>query len=95
MSFGRFGNQSNASASPIESALTTGIYVNNVFKYEYFDPNLDVKDNISYVYQERMTLGANYYFNDKVRLQINYQANIQTVINVDDDALIAQIQVKF
>ena len=42
-----------------------------------------------------MTLGFNYFFNDKVRLQINYQANIQTVINVDDDALIAQIQVKF
>jgi hypothetical protein len=66
-----------------------------VFKYEYFDANLDVKDNTSYVYQERMTLGANYFFNDKVRLQINYQANIQTVINVDDDALLAQIQVRF
>ena len=66
-----------------------------VFKYEYFDPNLDVKDDLSYVYQERMTLGANYFFNNKVRLQINYQANIQTVVNVDDDALLAQIQIRF
>jgi len=64
-----------------------------VFKYEFFDPDLDLKDDGSYM--ERMTLGANYFFNDKVRLQINYQANIQTVLNVDDDVLLAQIQVKF
>ena len=64
-----------------------------VFKYEYFDPDITIKDNLSYI--ERMTIGANYFFSDKVRFQINYQANIQTVVNVDDDALLAQIQVKF
>ena len=64
-----------------------------VFKYEYIDPDLDIKDNLSY--QERMTIGANYFFSDKVRFQLNYLANIQTVVNVDDDALLAQIQVKF
>jgi phosphate-selective porin len=42
-----------------------------------------------------MTLGVNYFFNDKIRLQINYQANIETVINVDNDKFLAQIQVKF
>ena len=64
-----------------------------VFKYEFFDPDLDNKDDGSY--QERMTIGANYFFNDKVRFQLNYQANIQTVVNVDDDALLAQMQIKF
>ena len=64
-----------------------------VFKYEYFDPNVDVKDNIDY--QERMTFGVNYFFNDKVRFQLNYLANIETVVNVDNDVLLAQMQIKF
>jgi len=63
-----------------------------VFKYEYFDPNIDVKD---IGYQEMMTIGANYFFNDKIRLQLNYQAHIETINNVDNDMLLAQLQVKF
>lgn len=66
-----------------------------VFKYEYFDPNIDVKESIAYPYQERMTLGVNYFFNDVVRFQLNYLANIETVVNVDNDALVAQMQIKF
>ncbi len=65
-----------------------------VFKYEYFDADLDSKD-VAGLYQERMTLGVNYFFNDKVRLQLNYLANIETVINNDNDALIVQMQIKF
>lgn len=64
-----------------------------VLKYEFFDPDLDRKDDGSYM--ERMTIGANYFFNDKIRFQLNYLANIQTVVNVDDDVLLAQVQVKF
>ena len=64
-----------------------------VFKYEYFDPNTDLKNNIDY--QERMTIGANYFFNDKVRFQLNYLANIENVINVDNDVILAQMQIKF
>lgn len=64
-----------------------------VFKYEFFDPDLDHKDDGTY--QERMTLGVNYFFSEKVRFQLNYQANIQTVVNVNDDALLAQMQIKF
>lgn len=67
--------------------------VQPVLKYEFFDPDLDLKDDGTY--QERMTLGVNYFFNDKVRFQLNYLANIQTVVNVDDDALLAQMQIKF
>ncbi len=63
-----------------------------VFKYEYFDPNIDVK---KIGYQEMMTIGFNYFFNKKVRLQLNYQAHIETYINVDNDILLAQVQFKF
>jgi phosphate-selective porin len=67
-------------------------HIQPVFKYEYFDSNIDVKD---IGYQEMMTIGANYFFNDKIRLQINYQAHIETINNVDNDMLLAQLQVKF
>ena len=63
-----------------------------VFKYEYFDQDTDIK---KIGYQERMTVGLNYFFNKKTRLQINYQANIETHINVDNDALLMQMQIRF
>jgi hypothetical protein len=65
-----------------------------VFKYEFFDQDLDLKD-VPYRYSERMTIGLNYFFNKSVRLQLNYQANIETVINEDNDKFLAQIQVVF
>lgn len=63
-----------------------------VFKYEYFDQDTDLK---KIGYQERMTIGLNYFFNKQTRLQINYQANIETYINTDNDALLMQMQIKF
>lgn len=65
-----------------------------VFKYEFFDQDLDLKD-VPYRYSERMTFGLNYFFSKSVRLQLNYQANIETVINEDNDKFLAQIQVIF
>jgi len=65
-----------------------------VFKYEFFDQDLDLKD-VPYRYSERMTIGLNYYFNKAIRLQVNYQANIETVINEDNDKFLAQLQVVF
>ncbi len=66
--------------------------VQPVFKYEYFDQDLDIK---KIGYQEMMTLGLNYFINDKTRLQINYQNKIETGLSVDNDALLVQLQVKF
>ena len=66
--------------------------VQPVFKYEFFDPNKEVND---IGYAERMTIGVNYFFNDKIRLQVNYQAHIETHINIDNDMLLAQVQVRF
>lgn len=64
-----------------------------VFKYEFFDPDINIKDNLGYT--ERMTVGFNYFVNDNVRFQVNYLANIETVVNVDNDALLTQVQVRF
>jgi len=63
-----------------------------VFKYEYFDSNLDVK---KVGYQEMMTLGVNYFIGKHIRFQVNYQAHIETDINIDNDMFLAQVQVKF
>jgi phosphate-selective porin len=63
-----------------------------VFKYEFFDQDIDLA---KIGYQERMTLGINYFFHKNVRLQVNYQANIETYINQDNDALLMQVQVRF
>jgi len=74
------------------AAYDTKWKIQPVFKYEFFDADRSVKD-ISY--QEMMTIGGNYFFNDKVRLQINYQAHIETYLNIDNDMLLAQVQVRF
>ena len=63
-----------------------------VFKYEYFDSDLDTKE---VGYQEMMTLGANYFIGSHVRLQVNYQARIETDVNIDNDKILAQVQVRF
>lgn len=76
----------------IMASYDTKYKVQPVFKYEYFDPNIDVK---KIGYQEMMTLGFNYFVNDKIRVQVNYQAHIETHINVDNDMFLAQVQVKF
>jgi len=65
-----------------------------VLKYEYFDAAMEKKNDDNF-YQERMTFGVNYFINAKTRLQINYQANIETNINKDNDALLMQLQVRF
>lgn len=62
-----------------------------VFKYEYFDADTDIK----YLgYQEMMTLGINYFFNDKTRFQINYQYKTETP-EIKNDALLCQMQIKW
>ena len=63
-----------------------------VFKYEYFDQDLDIK---KIGYQEMMTLGINYFVSKNTRLQVNYQNKIETGLSVDNDALLMQLQVKF
>jgi phosphate-selective porin len=63
-----------------------------VFKYEFFDQDLDIK---KIGYQERMTIGVNYFVGKMFRIQLNYQANIETYINIDNDKFLAQLQIRF
>ena len=63
-----------------------------VFKWEYFDQD----NNLSSIgYQEMMTFGLNYYPTKNVRFQVNYQHKTEKGITIDNDALIAQFQVRF
>jgi len=63
-----------------------------VLKWEYFDADRSVK----YLgYQEMMTYGVNYFFNDMTRLQVNYQQMLEDVQNINSDALIFQVQIKW
>ena len=63
-----------------------------VFKYEYFNADTTMK---KVGYQEMMTIGFNYFFNEKTRLQVNYLNKIETGTTIDNDALLMQLQVRF
>lgn len=63
-----------------------------VFKWEYFDQDTNLT---ALGYQEMMTFGLNYFPAKNVRFQFNYQYKTEKGITVDNDALIAQLQVRF
>lgn len=66
-----------------------------VLKYEYFDADTDLKVSPISPYQEMFTVGLNYFFHKKVRLQVNYQAKDVNGNSSDHNALLAQVQVRF
>lgn len=61
-----------------------------VVKYEFFDSCLDFNNNMS----EVITTGINYNLNKSTRIQVNYQYKTESV-EIDNDALLVQLQVKF
>jgi phosphate-selective porin len=63
-----------------------------VLKYEYFDADTEIK---KLGYQEMFTVGLNYFFNDKTRLQINYQNRKEELPSIKNDALLIQMQIKW
>jgi phosphate-selective porin len=63
-----------------------------VIKYENYNNNLDSKtDNLEHV----TTLGVNYFFNEWVRLQVNYEYKAEWAKEINNDRLMVQLQVKF
>lgn len=72
-----------------------------VVKYEYFDPDMDVKKSdysfatIGNYAKTNMTFGFNYFFNDWTRLQMNYIMKQEEWESFDNDQLLVQLQVKF
>ena len=61
-----------------------------VIKYESYDPDID-KENDQ---EKTITLGLNYFLNEWTRIQINYLWRDEEV-EVDNDQLLTQVQVKF
>jgi len=66
-----------------------------VLKYEYFDADKDFSVSPISGYQEMLTVGVNYFINNKTRLQVNYQAKEIDGVSKDNDALLMQLQVRF
>lgn len=61
-----------------------------VVKYEQYNTDMS-KDDIN----QTTTVGLNYFFNDWTRMQINYQYRAEDPTEIDNDALLIQVQVKF
>lgn len=62
-----------------------------VLRFETYDPDRHLADDAT----DAWTLGANYYFSDNVKLQLNYEAHLEEGDEVNNDALISQFQVRF
>lgn len=62
-----------------------------VVKVDFFDDNLDRDNTTDFV----TTAGFNYFFNDKTRLQLNYQYSAEQPVEKKNDAIIMQVQIKF
>jgi hypothetical protein len=63
-----------------------------VIKYELYDADMDVEEDIRHIH----TYGFNYFINEWTRIQVNYQRAIEEYVPADDnDAFFFQMQVKF
>ncbi|MDH3382052.1 MAG: OprO/OprP family phosphate-selective porin, partial [Flavobacteriaceae bacterium] len=74
----------------VMASYMTNFKLEPVFKYEFFDADLDLGSNLL----EVMTFGANYHINKATRIQLNYQYKVEST-EIDNDALLVQLQVKF
>lgn len=61
-----------------------------VFKYEAYDPNLDLEEGKNDAFST-MTFGVNYFFNEWTRLQVNYLYNAEEK-EKRNDRLVLQVQ---
>ncbi len=62
-----------------------------VVKYESYDPNADLDNNM----KNTTTFGINYFFNEWTRLQLNYAVNDFAGVDKANNAFYAQLQVIF
>lgn len=74
----------------VTASYLTKWNIEPVYKYEFFDSCLDFSQNMT----QAVTFGANYYFNKATRIQVNYQYKVE-YFEIDNDALLVQLQVKF
>ena len=79
----------------IQALYMTPWMLQPVVKYEFMNTDNDVSaDNSEY---SIMTFGANYWFNDWTRLQVNYRYRAESgaIKEYDNDEILIQLQVKF
>lgn len=74
----------------VQAMYMTRWMVQPVAKFESFDTDKDLDNSIYW-----MTFGVNYWFNDWTRVQLNYQYKAENGAEVDNDAIMVQLQVKF
>ena len=86
----------------VQAMYMTNWNIQPVFKFEHFDPNLDMDANdigasFHTSVKNTMTYGINYFFNEWTRMQINYlyRAEENGKVEIPNDALLVQFQVVF
>lgn len=62
-----------------------------VFKYEHFDGDMSIDNNL----EQTTTFGINYFFNEWTRLQVNYEYKAEQANEIDNDMFMVQLQVRF
>lgn len=76
----------------VQAMYMTPYMLQPIVKFEAFDADKDLaEDNTMYW----LTAGLNYWFNDWVRLQLNYQYKVEKGAEVKNDAILIQLQAKF
>ena len=79
------------SGAYVQALYMTSFMLQPVVKWEFFDIDNAIDDNNLYIY----TFGANYFFNDWTRLQVNYQYKAEKGAETLNDAILVQLQIKF
>ena len=64
--------------------------VQPVVKYEFI--NTDLTDDAANAQYSFLTVGANYFFNEATRLQVNYRYRVEVA---NHDEILVQVQIKF
>lgn len=62
-----------------------------IIKFDSFNPNQDVAGSILNAY----TFGANYFFNERAKIQVNYTLKKEKTAEIDNDIFATQIQLNF
>ena len=75
----------------VQAAYMTPFMLQPIVKFEAFDTDKAIDDNSFNV----ITFGANYFFNDFTRMQLNYQYKSEQGAEVANDVIALQLQVKF
>ena len=62
-----------------------------VFKFESYDADVSIDNNSETI----MTFGLNYFLNDWTRVQVNYRYKAEQALEIPNDQVVIQVQVKF